>query len=513
MSKPRPALRSQSQPSDRLQKRTSTASASTTSTSTPATMPPNLVRSRSTVHLPLYRRVLFPHDDPTSEIPQIVRGKGDEVELINERLYHLLALALRGYVLQWYTRFSTDRSFPPSIHNQIIYPILHPILSDLYTDSGKDRLCELLLVDLPVILNLHIKTYHQAKSAQKYLPTHAGLDVKGEHGMAEGYHNRLPLLSISKQEDTQEYGITSIYLSALSTSLINLYITPEGRQIPDVERLMIREILAKSILGSIIKRLCEGWFWYQIVLKLLGEPTSEDGTTKENQKLEGCKEKEGKSVDQIILQYINTFINICIKLWNIFINIIALYSAAPKEKGRYQRCYEPTLLLIRELVGVDGYEGMERKRWSKRLIWGGVELVVGLFGGVLDRLLPHLLKTYILNPRTSLRLIDMIEKLLFPDGYPGPSPIDPTPQEALDLRLRAERRIDQLIPSYIQRIFFDTSRGTKVILDPIEDGSCNAHLVGMVLDGLVGTLLPDLVIQEQEQRVAEVNLDHLDELG
>ncbi|WWD04234.1 hypothetical protein V865_002302 [Kwoniella europaea PYCC6329] len=507
MSNPRPALRSQSQPSDRLQKRTSTASASTTSTSTPAVIPPNLVRSRSTVHLPLYRRVLFPHDDPTSEIPQIVRGKGDEVELINERLYHLLALALRGYVLQWYTRFSTDRSFPPSIHHQIIYPILHPILSDLYTDEGKDRLCELLLVDLPVILNLHIKTYHQAKSAQRYLPI--GLYDKDKGGIAEGYHNRLPLLSISKREDTQEYGISSIYLSSLSTSLINLYVTPEGKQIPVVERLMIREILAKSILGSIVKRLCEGWFWYQIVLKLLGEPTSEDGTTNENQKLEGCKEKEGKSIDQIILHYINTLINICIKLWNISINIIALYSAAPKGKGSYQRCYEPTLLLIREIVGVNGYEGLERQRWSKRLVWGGVELVVGLFGGILDRLLPHLLKTYILNPHTSLKLIDIIEKLLFPDGYPGPSPIDPTPQEALDLRLRAERRIDQLIPSYIQKIFFDTSRGTKVILDPIEDRSCNAHLVGMVLDGLVGTLIPDLVILEQEQKRVD-GVDHLE---
>ncbi|KAK6908829.1 hypothetical protein I204_01886 [Kwoniella mangroviensis CBS 8886] len=510
MSNPRPPLRSQSQPSDnKLQKRTSIASPSASTTST--SIPPHLVRSRSTVHLPLYRRVLFPHDDPTSEIPQIIRGKGDEVELINERLNHLLAIALRGYVLQWYTRFSTDRSFPPSIHQQIIYPILHPILSDLYTDRGKDRLCELLLVDLPVILNLHIKTYYQAKSAQKYLPTHAGLDDKGEHEIVEGYHNRLPLLSISKREDTQEYGISSIYLSALSTSLINLYVTPEGKQIPDVERLMIREILAKSILGSIVKRLCEGWFWYQIVLKLLCEPTNNNDTANKHPDLEECKEKEGRSVDQTILHFFNTFINICIKLWNLSINIIALHSAAPKEKGTYQRCYEPTLLLLREIVGVDGHEGMERKRWSKRLVWGGAELVVGLFGGILDRLLPHLMKTYILNPRTSLRLIDIIEKLLFPDGYPGPSPIDPTSQEALDLRLRAERRIDQLLPSYIQRIFFDTSRGTKVILDPIEDRSCNAHLVGMVLDGLVGTSIPDLVIQEQEQRVAQVDLDQLDE--
>ncbi|WVW86824.1 hypothetical protein I302_108879 [Kwoniella bestiolae CBS 10118] len=476
-------------PADKLHKRTSIASSTTPI--------PQLVRSRSTIHLPLHRRIIFPHDDPSSDIPQIVKGDNGEVELelINERLYHLLALAVRAYVTSWYIRFTPDRSFPPLIHQQIIYPILSPVLSNLNTTQGKDRICHLLLIDLPVILHLHVQTYYEAKSSRAYLPS------DGQDGLSEGYYRRLPLLSITPSKDGGGYTLSPLYLSALSSALLNRYIT-EQRHVPDVERLMAREILSKSILCNVLRRLCEGWFWYQLVLKILGEPDgapspspSPSPSPEKTKTKEKETEKEGRSLDQIILNFINTCITLCIRLWGICISIVALYSAAPKTVDRrYERSYEPLLLLLREVLGIDGYEGLEMRRWAKRMIWGCMELVVGLCGGMLDRLFPHLLKSHFLTPSTSLRLIDLMERLLFPDGYPGPSPVDPTPQEALDLRERAEKRIDELVPSLIKRVFFNTKRGTKVLLDPLEDSGCNAHLVGMVLNAVVGGVIPDLVI-------------------
>lgn len=62
------------------------------------------------------------------------------------------------------------------------------------------------------------------------------------------------------------------------------------------------------------------------------------------------------------------------------------------------------------------------------------------------RIVPHLVRTTLLTPQMSLKLIDLVEKILFPDGYPAPSPDDPTPSEVEDLRRRFENRLIEVIP-------------------------------------------------------------------
>lgn len=108
-------------------------------------------------------------------------------------------------------------------------------------------------------------------------------------------------------------------------------------------------------------------------------------------------------------------------------------------------------------------------------------------------IIPHLLSSQ-LTPKLSFRLIDLAEKLLFPlDGYPGPTPIDPTPAEAAHMRDRAERRIGEIIPRPLRVVFCPEDKDTGRLMEWMSDAGCNAHLVGMILVSLVATLLPDLV--------------------
>jgi hypothetical protein len=66
------------------------------------------------------------------------------------------------------------------------------------------------------------------------------------------------------------------------------------------------------------------------------------------------------------------------------------------------------------------------------------------------RTLPHYIQTRILTPQTSLKVIDLVERILFPlDGYPAPTPPDPTPEEIVDMRDKLERRIGEIIPGMI----------------------------------------------------------------
>ncbi|WRT69795.1 uncharacterized protein IL334_006786 [Kwoniella shivajii] len=519
---------------NRPTQRSSTVTTTTTTTTLPA-IAPSLIRSKSTIHLPLYRRILYPHDDPSSIIPKIVIGEGDEIDLINERLHHLIALALRGYVLSWYSRFTPNRALPSSINKSIIHPILSPILTSIY--DNPDQLIYFILVDLPVIINIHLRTYYHCiftlKSGSPLpLPLSSSSsssswrEKNGDHcNLEDIYHNHLPLLSVSYNieqvgyENGCEcgYGLSPIYLSALSTCLLSNYV---GNQ-PDVERLMSREILSKSILGSIGRKLIQNWFWYSIILKLLGEPNSHStssssitatstSTSSSNQLYTKEGDDKYQSIDQLIMKWSTRLISIFVKIWGGIISLIAIYSASKDYGPKYGRCYEPILLLTKEILGVDGRNGLYRRNWPARMIWGMTEMIVSLSGGVLDRILPHLIHTVLLTPETSLKLIDLVEKILFPDGYPGPSPPDPTRTEVVDLKIRAEKRIDEIIPSFIKYMYFSEDGGgggTKLVLDAIVDKGCNSHLVAMILTSLVGTVIPDLVVEQTDYIETNTTVD------
>lgn len=130
------------------------------------------------------------------------------------------------------------------------------------------------------------------------------------------------------------------------------------------------------------------------------------------------------------------------------------------------------------------------------------------------RLLPHLLKQH-LTTSTALRLVDLLERLLFPlDGYPAPTPPDPTLLEQQVMRRELEERLSMAIPSEsylfvpivrMVRMLLtrpDSIRSTllpshlelKALLDPISDVGCNSHMVGMVYTACIARLVPELAV-------------------
>lgn len=112
-----------------------------------------------------------------------------------------------------------------------------------------------------------------------------------------------------------------------------------------------------------------------------------------------------------------------------------------------------------------------------------------------DSLLPHLLLTHVLTPKTAFRVCDVVERILFPlDGYPAPTPPDPLPAEAQAIRERFEARLADLVPSLAKNLFIPTQTELKQILDPIDDSGCNAHLVGLLLNAVVAALEPALAL-------------------
>ncbi|XAO21966.1 hypothetical protein I312_100728 [Cryptococcus bacillisporus CA1280] len=452
-----------------------------TSSSVPTLSQPP-ASARLPAHLPLYHRLLFPHHPLGEPLPQLVIGNGPEIDLLNERIYNLVALALRGYILSWYTRFSKDRTLLPSIHSTIIHPILSPILTSVYDDP--ERIVKWILRDLLSSVEIHVKVYWEAKAAL------------GAGTLGDRYHARLPLPSVTASSSPAPYipvdptyTLSSEYLTSLSVALIQPTETEEERSQMGLQGLMIREVLARAILAGGMRRLCFGWFWYGLILKLLGEP----GDPFPWRHTTPQKQDEPESLHQLVLSYMRAIITLFTTIYSAIVALIAVYTAAPPPSPEYEGCTDTLMGMMREMVGVDGYAGIEAKKWRKRMVWGGVEMAVGLTSPVLDRIIPHLLSSQ-LTPKLSFRLIDLAEKLLFPlDGYPGPTPIDPTPDEAADMRNKAEKRIGEIIPKPLRVVFCPEDKDVRRLMEWMADAGCNAHLVGMMLVSLVATLLPDLV--------------------
>lgn len=280
------------------------------------------------------------------------------------RLYHLIALALRAYVLSWYTRISPrDRALLPSINSTVLTPLLQPPLASIYNDPSP--ILDFILLDLPTILQIHVSTYHDARHQES-------LDLGL---LGDAYHARLPLLSVEKKDEVWQ--LSPLYLTSLADGILKNGLSVEEYG-STVERLMIRELIGRVILGGVGRKLSEDWFWYGMLLKFLPLPKCESKDTKEPPPMShriGMMER--------VTSWITKLCSIMMLVWTSIISIAALYSSAPIPRPEHRHCAQPWLLLVRAL-----FEGDQRNRYRpiiQRLLLGSLDTVIYLASPVLDR--------------------------------------------------------------------------------------------------------------------------------
>lgn len=127
-----------------------------------------------------------------------------------------------------------------------------------------------------------------------------------------------------------------------------------------------------------------------------------------------------------------------------------------------------------------------------------------------SRLLPDLIRLYLLQPGTALRLVDLLERILFPlDGYPAPTPPDPSAEETIAMRREIEERLGMLIPGTrptltspmshltsgpVRRVITPAHTDVEWLLAPWTHAGCNAHLVAVMYASAAGLLVPEMVV-------------------
>jgi hypothetical protein len=167
---------------------------------------------------------------------------------------------------------------------------------------------------------------------------------------------------------------------------------------------MAREIVGRTVLGAVGRRVGEGWFWWQVGLKVLGEPGTprrrKSGITtpttfassvddaKEGIAEEHTAPEGGQSILDLLADFLLRTWSLLLTFWSLATTLMATYSAAPPTPPECVGLSKVWLSLGRELLGVDGREGLGTRLWGRILCWGLVEGMVALFGRVLDRCVP-----------------------------------------------------------------------------------------------------------------------------
>ncbi|TCD67538.1 hypothetical protein EIP91_012292 [Steccherinum ochraceum] len=127
-----------------------------------------------------------------------------------------------------------------------------------------------------------------------------------------------------------------------------------------------------------------------------------------------------------------------------------------------------------------------------------LNMLTTLLSPFLSRLLPYLLYTHVFSPNTIATVVRSARRALFPEGWPAPPPVDPTPEEQAALRHTLERRLQTAVPSPLAHLLGPTpasvSYTISTALDTLASQPCNVHLLVFVLDLVLATVFPEMAV-------------------
>lgn len=201
---------------------------------------------------------------PASASPLFPLATPDHVQL-NDQVYRFLALALRAFVLTWWSKLSPkDKEFLPQITK-----VVQHVVKNVQERLDEEKLTEMLLVDIPVLVQRHYTDYRSAAAK-------VGTSYGASTDLPRTFHRLQPHIAV-QVEDTQgaslgaEGLLDPIYLGAAVDMILKACLPPEESG-ADMERHILREIIVGPILSSSLPRVVQPWFIHKALLEVLGPP-------------------------------------------------------------------------------------------------------------------------------------------------------------------------------------------------------------------------------------------------
>ncbi|KAF8167887.1 PXA domain-containing protein [Crassisporium funariophilum] len=486
----------------------------------------------------LAKRLLF-HASPNEPLPPLLSSKNVLPELTPE-LYDFIALALRAYVSPWWSKITRyDKDFLPHITR-----IVTTVVRSLDTRIQALDFASLAFHDAPVIITQHYRDYRNAAAK-----TSTAYAMGGAASLPFLFSRLQPHMAISSDGH-----LDPEYYRQIIDHVLKACLPPEDFE-PESERIMIREIIVKVLLNDVLPKITQPWFIHKSILDLLGPP---DEPTYISQPAVSPSSTSSFSLNTliiIVLSALQSFSGMCLALIHSYkqaLSTIKLVQQSPPrspqpsfavpsntnppvafaspekitreisvsavsttssissnpsnpvpsfstsnyvidpshnqphilpEDAHYA---EAPLALFSEMIS-------SHERFSSTIVITTLTMLATSITPFLDKLLPHLLFNF-LSPGFVLNTTRTAKRTLFPNGYPGSPPIDPSPEEQAEMRARlvewrGKGGVALLLPVLLGP---DPSKTLGSALDPLSDAQCNLHLAVFLLDRVLVGLFPEL---------------------
>ncbi|KAG2345260.1 hypothetical protein BDR05DRAFT_908607 [Suillus weaverae] len=482
----------------------------------------------------LAKRLLFPHLPPGSDLPPLFASPTCSPEL-NAEAYDFLALALRAFVNTWWTKITRyDKELLPEITIA-----LTTVLRTLETRLLSADFSFFMFSVAPALITQHYRDYRHA--ASKVSTSYA---MGGAVPLPHLFHQLQPHVAISPEGKIDEEYFRQAFDHVLKSCLSPQDYTPEA------ERYIVREIILKVLVKDVIPRVTQPWFIQRTILDLLGPSHGAESDKPPNVSRPSHPHHTHFSFHSLLVFFLSTLQSISgiglalVQTYKQTLSTIKLVNHSAYPTVNQQRASEPwkkarpaptpstrsarsvspplssyasaassTLSLHADIPPPNPQRSFSpyaqepltmiselfimHERFATSAVMHMLCMICAATTPFMDRLLTHLLYTRILCASSILFVLRLSKRTLFPNGYPGPPSIDPTPEEQIIIHQQLLRRLREQVPTFLAPVLLGPSpeRTVEDIISPLCDAACNVHLAVFIMDALFLSIFPEMGVE------------------
>jgi len=405
----------------------------------------------------------------------------------------LIALVCREYIHSWYGRISPDRD---RHFVQQVCAILVHLIQALEVRIAHLDWVELLVLDLPAVLERHVRDWDQAQDK-------AGTGHAHNYKVDEVFHLLQPHIAVATVEGTagpgSEPSVDPTYLRAMVDNLLRLLLPPEDYR-AETERTIVREIVVNVVFASIYNKVAQPWFVHSTLAKMLEAAEARRAPEVARRRREAsAAAKEGITpiTPQLIIDKVLATVSTIPKLFSaVGSSVSALYHTAisapvPPHYANQPSLMAPTFNLIRTILPPSPVV-------TQSLHY--LQLPLTLLSSFTTSLAFHLVNDKLVTASLARTVLDAATRGLFPDGHPPPRVPDPSPAEQDEWRRRCEAAVARALPSGVVRVLVPAGVDDRPValarhlLRGLDSQVANVHLLVLLVDLVVGKLFPEMVV-------------------
>ncbi|KAL8676928.1 MAG: hypothetical protein Q9186_006605 [Xanthomendoza sp. 1 TL-2023] len=459
-------------------------------------------------------------------------SSSNEIDL---QLYAIIAIVVKELVYSWYGKITPDQTFV----EEVVRIIAH------CTRALEERLRRidlegLVFDEIPELIESHILAYRFS---------HASIQTPPRFNSPRAvYHGLNPHPALSPVPEPSLETSTTLqakheadYRQLLVQGALAVLLPTEDLENACL-RTLVTDVMAETILGkSIGGRVCEGWFIWTSITKLVDEvkalskprTTGEEIEVDTRSRLEkfGLLSERGddtrptmdgrrSTVSKVIWRVLQYGYLAIIGLQFIISGLFAASSEPRRSSWSRKAAADSPIVKTTETPAVVLRPLLDFKIFSLlstlldlsfRMPWlcGSIALLqhhliqsplflirVGAVDGLLDQYLHHLLTTH-LNPSLIPSVLSTIRTTLFPkNALPPPVPDPPSPEQQTELKCKCAEALCSFFPDILNRAAGlsreELVQEVELELDVWSDAYLNKHLAYQILELVVVKILPEM---------------------